>query len=392
MEKLYDRVPYVKSFEARVVSCEEGKHGFEAVLDRTGFYPEGGGQPADTGMLGGQRVVDVHEKNGEILHYMDGPLAVGSQVTGEIDWERRYSNMQQHSGEHLLSGLIHRRYGYDNVGFHMGELEVTVDVNGPLTMEQLEELEREANGMVYENLPVNQLYPTEEELHTMEYRSKKELSGQIRIVEIPGCDTCACCGTHVERTGEIGIIKVLGMINYKGGVRLTMLCGMRALEDYGKKQSQVTRISNLLSARPGAIVEAVERLKQENADREYQMKQLYQQLFQVKTEKIPEQGGLLSVYEEGLPPALLRIYCTMLYEQKKGDVVLVCSGKDGRLQYALGSSREDMRLLSRELNSMLHGKGGGSAVMAQGTWETTWRQVETVCRTTWEQMLKDKQV
>lgn len=379
MERLYYRTPYVRSFDAVVVSCKEGQHGYEVILDRTGFYPEGGGQPADTGELGGRRVLDVHEKQGEILHYMDGPLETGSRVHGIIDWDRRYTNMQQHSGEHLLSGLIHRHFGYDNVGFHMGEHEVTIDFNGPLTMEQVIETEREANWMIYENLPVNQLYPTEEELHNIEYRSKKELSGQVRIVEIPGGDTCACCGTHVERTGEIGIIKVTGMINYKGGVRMTMLCGYPALLDYEKKLSQVTKISNLLSAKPDTIVEAVERMKQENADKEYLVNQLYLQLFAAKTEKFPEKGGWLVVFEEELTPVQLRNYCTLLYEQKKGDVVLVCSEKDGRIQYALGSAVQDMRTVSRELNGLLNGKGGGSALMAQGTWETTRQAVLNTC-------------
>lgn len=380
MERLYYRTPYVRSFDAVVVSCKEGQHGYEVILDRTGFYPEGGGQPADTGELGGRRVLDVHEKQGEILHYMDGPLEIGSRVHGTIDWDRRYTNMQQHSGEHLLSGLIHRHFGYDNVGFHMGEREVTIDFNGPLTIEQAEETEREANRMIYENLPVNQLYPTEEELHNIEYRSKKELSGQVRIVEIPGGDTCACCGTHVERTGEIGIIKVTGMINYKGGVRMTMLCGYPALLDYEKKLSQVTKISNLLSAKPDTIVEAVERMKQENADKEYLVNQLYLQLFASKAEKFPERGGWLVVFEEQLTPVQLRNYCTLLYEQKKGDVVLVCSEKDGRIQYALGSAIQDMRTVSRELNGLLNGKGGGSALMAQGTWETTRQAVLDTCR------------
>lgn len=390
MEKLYYRTPYVKLFDAVVVSCTEGKPKtgnssysgltavYEVTLDQTGFYPEGGGQPSDTGILGGRRVLEVHEKQGEILHYMDGPLEVGSQVRGEIDWDRRYSNMQQHTGEHLLSGRIHHHYGYDNVGFHMGEHEVTVDFNGPLTMEQLLEVEREANRLIYENLPVNQLYPAEEELHRIDYRSKKELTGQVRIVEIPGGDTCACCGTHVERTGEIGLIKVLGMMNYKGGVRLTMLCGGRALEDYEKKQNQVTGISKLLSAKPDAIVDAVERIKQENADKDYQITQLYQRLFQEKANQLPSKDDFLYLFEDGLTPVLLRNYCTMLYEQKKGKVVLVCSGQDGRIQYALGSAVEDMRTLSRQLNEQFHGKGGGSALMAQGTWETSRRAVEAV--------------
>lgn len=269
MEKLYYQAPYVKEFEAVVVSCEEGGQGaYEVVLNRTGFYPEGGGQPADVGKLLLQepkegdpdqvQVKDVHEKHGKIIHYIDVPLKAGTGVIGVLDWEKRYSNMQQHSGEHLLSGLIHKHYGYDNVGFHMGSEEVTIDVNGILTMEQAKALEREANMLIYANVPVTESYPDPEALHKLEYRSKKALSGQVRIIEIPGGDICACCGTHVLGTGEIGMIKITGLMHYKGGVRLSILCGMRALEDYEKKQKAVTEISNLLSAKTGQVAEAVE--------------------------------------------------------------------------------------------------------------------------------------
>lgn len=368
MEKLYYQVPYIKTFDAAVVSCREGKNGYEVVLDRTGFYPEGGGQPADTGYLGDVRVLDVHEKQGEILHYTEAPLEEGGCVTGVIDWEQRYANMQQHTGEHLFSGLVHRRFGYDNVGFHMGSEEMTIDFNGPLTIGEAERLEQEANRLIYDNLPVRQLYPTEEELHNMEYRSKKELTGQVRIIEIPGGDTCACCGTHVEKTGEIGIIKVTGLINYKGGVRMTMRCGRQALLDYERKQNDVARISVLLSAKQDAIVEAVERLKQNDAEKEYLIQGLYRQLFEAKTEKLPSQNGSLLLFEEELSPVLIRTFCTMLCEQGKGEVIAVCSGEEDRYQYALGSQTQDMRVLSKELNAKLSGRGGGSASMARGTW------------------------
>ena len=265
MNKLYYDSAYIKEFEAQVLSCQEGKKGWETTLSATAFYPEGGGQPADTGLLGNVRVTDVHEKDGQVIHYTDGPLPVGEMVRGVIDWDRRFQHMQEHSGEHLVSGLIHQRFGYDNVGFHMGTAEVTIDFNGPLEWADLMAIEEKANGMIWENLEISAVYPEKDELDAMEYRSKKELTGAVRIVSIPGGDICACCGTHVERTGEIGLVKFLSMIHYKGGVRISLLCGKRAVEDYERKRDQVQRISVLLSARPGEIARAVEKLKDEDA-------------------------------------------------------------------------------------------------------------------------------
>ncbi|MBT9779840.1 alanyl-tRNA editing protein [Clostridium sp. MCC353] len=369
MEKLYYSTPYVKEFEGKVLRCTKGKQDrYEVVLDRTAFYPEGGGQPSDMGTLGDANVISVHEKGGEIIHYTDRALEEGAQVTGVLDWDRRYRNMQLHSGEHILSGLVHRKYGYDNVGFHMGSEEVTVDFNGVLDAQQLREIELEANQVVYDNVPVLAGYPDEETLHRMDYRSKKELSGQVRIVEIPGGDICACCGTHVERTGEIGIIKATGMISYKGGVRISMLCGKDALLDYEKRLCQIRSISHLLSAKPVKLAEAVEKLKMESERREFLLNQVYQQLFTAKTEAYPESDQPLLVFEQDLMPVQLRRFCTMLYEQGRGSVAAVCSGEDGNWQYALGSAKGDMKKLSRWLNDNLNGRGGGSSLMAQGTW------------------------
>ncbi len=197
----------------------------------------------------------------QVIHELAQPIEEGTLAEGIIDWQRRYDNMQLHTGEHILSGLVHKHFGYDNVGFHMGAEEVTVDFNGIIEPEDLDWLEDEANQLVYANVPVKVLYPSEEELRTMEYRSKKELSGLVRIVEVPGADVCACCGTHVENTGEVGIIKIRSMIHYKGGVRLSMLCGRRALLDYRDRLKDEARISNLLSAKLVQVPDAVEKLK-----------------------------------------------------------------------------------------------------------------------------------
>lgn len=204
-ERLYNQDVYTKTFTATVRSCQEasGRDGYEVILDRTAFFPEGGGQYGDIGWLSGIRVTDTQEKDGEVIHYTEEPLEAGSTIDGEIDWKIRFSRMQQHTAEHILSGLVHKRFGYQNVGFHLGDDLCTMDFNGPVTKEQMEEIEQEANRAVYQNIPVQILYPSEEELEGMEYRSKIEIDGQVRIVWIPGYDRCACCATHVGSTGEI---------------------------------------------------------------------------------------------------------------------------------------------------------------------------------------------
>lgn len=369
MEKLYYADSYTQSFDATVTTCTPTPQGrFLITLDQTAFYPEGGGQPYDTGTLGGANVLEVHEKDGKILHTTDAPLKPGTAVTGKLDWERRFSHMQNHSGEHILSGIIHRRFGYDNVGFHMGSDAVTVDFNGVITPEELLEVETAANRLIYENVPVITTCPSPEELRAMDYRSKKELSGEVRIVTIPEGDICACCGTHVKTAGAIGIIKTTGMINYKGGVRISMLCGTDALADYRKRQNQVTEISHLLSAKADGVTEAVAKLKAESSEKDMLINRLYQEIFAAKTDSLPDSQEPLCLFEENLNPVQLRQFCTMLYEQKKGSVVAVCSWNGTAYQFALGSGSVDVRQASKTLNQQLNGRGGGSSLMVQGVW------------------------
>lgn len=369
MKRLYYESSYIKNFTASVTGCRERKDGrWEITLDQTAFFPEGGGQPWDTGTLGGADVLEVHERDGEVIHYTDRPLEAGSQVEGCLDWERRFDHMQGHSGEHILTGCIHRRFGYDNVGFHMGSEEITIDFNGLLTGEELDEMEREANEAIYRNLPVQILTPSPEELENMEYRSKKELSGQVRITVIPGVDVCACCGTHVEHTGEVGLIKVLGMIHYKGGVRISLLCGRKALLHTAKRQKQIASLSVLLAAKQDEVPAAVERLKAEKEKLEMELSRMRQAQTEAKAAALPERNGGLAVFEE-MDPVQLRRYCTLLYEGGKGDIVLACARRGDGCLYVLGSSKRDMRSFSKKLNGLLRGKGGGSSLMAQGTFQ-----------------------
>lgn len=386
MKRLYYESSYIKNFTASVTGCRERKDGrWEITLDQTAFFPEGGGQPWDTGTLGGADVLEVHERDGEVIHYTDRPLEAGSRVEGCLDWERRFDHMQGHSGEHILTGCIHRRFGYDNVGFHMGSEEITIDFNGLLTGEELDEMEREANEAIYRNLPVQILTPSPEELENMEYRSKKELSGQVRITVIPGVDVCACCGTHVEHTGEVGLIKVLGMIHYKGGVRISLLCGRKALLHTAKRQKQIASLSVLLAAKQDEVPAAVERLKAEKEKLEMELSRMRQAQTEAKAAALPERNGGLAVFEE-MDPVQLRRYCTLLYEGGKGDIVLACARRGDGCLYVLGSSKRDMRSFSKKLNGLLRGKGGGSSLMAQGTFQAEEEEI----RQTFEACVKEE--
>ena len=376
MKKLYYDSAYIKAFDANVISCEKGKKGFEVILDQTAFYPEGGGQPTDTGVLGGIAVLEVHEKNGEVIHYLEQPLTVGERVHGEIDWEKRFIHMQEHSGEHLVSGLIHAKYGYDNVGFHMGADEVTIDFNGLIEWDDLMEIEKKANFMIWDNLEIYADFPAKEELDVLDYRSKKELTGDVRIVKIPGGDICACCGTHVMRTGEIGLVKFLSMIHYKGGVRISLLCGKRAMEDYEKKRDQVQKVSNLLSAKPDEIASAVEKMKADITKLQEKLAESYRELIEHKVGTFEESEERIYLLEPEFGAVQLRQMVNRMIEEKKGKTVLALSGNcDRGFLYVMGSQSEDMRLLSKELNTLMSGRGGGSVQMAQGTFFTSEEQL-----------------
>lgn len=368
MKKLYYDSLYIREFEATVVSCEKGKKGYEVVLDQTAFYPEGGGQPTDTGVLGGVKVLEVHEKGGMVTHYLENALETGAKVTGVIDWDNRFIHMQEHSGEHLVSGLIHARFGYDNVGFHMGAEEVTIDFNGLIEWDELMEIEKKANEIIWDNREIYADFPPKEELDALDYRSKKELTGDVRIVKIPGGDVCACCGTHVKRTGEIGLVKFLSMIHYKGGVRISLLCGKRAMADYEKKREEVQKISVMLSAKPSEISGAVEKMKSEISRLQEKLSECYKGMIEQKVAEMKISDADVYVIEKEFGAQHLRQMVNRILEEKKGKTVLALSGnKDGGFVYIMGSQSEDMRLLSRELNGKLSGRGGGSTQMAQGT-------------------------
>lgn len=366
-EKLFYEDSHLETFSANVISCEPSGKTFKVVLDRTAFFPEGGGQDPDTGILGGVRVTDVQEKDGIIWHVVDEKIEAGAQVTGHIDWKERFSRMQQHTGEHIVSGLIHAKFGYNNVGFHLGEEVCTLDLDGPITKEQLKEIEEDANAAVFANLPVVVSYPSKEKLKEMEYRSKIEIEGQVRIVTIPGYDVCACCAPHVKRTGEVGLIKFIHMQNYKGGVRITMVCGGRALGDYRAKEESVKAIMFSLSAKEELIAEAVERLKEENASLKVKVQMAQQEILRFKAEKIEPCQKCVCLFEEELFGNGPRELMNLVLDRRVTICGIFAGSDEEGYRYVIGSRTEDVRKIAKDLNAVFTGRGGGKHEMVQGS-------------------------
>ena len=364
--RLYYEDVTIRTFEARVLECKEEKKGFSVLLDRSAFYPEGGGQPCDLGRLGTAAVMDVQERNGELLHYTDSPLKEGSVVTGEIDWERRFDLMQQHSGEHLVSGLIHEKYGYDNVGFHMGSDVITIDLSGILTWEQLLEIEEETNRRIWQNLQTQITYPSEEELKEIPYRSKKELSGQVRIVTFPGTDICACCGTHVRRTGEIGMVKILSVVRFHEGVRVEMICGGRVLSYLRTIQEQNHEVSMLLSAKPEATAAAVKRTLEENSRLKYAFAGLENESFDMEAERWKNQGSAL-IFRGEMEADSVRRLADKVMHACGGRAAVFSKNPDGSYKYAMGQEGGDLRQLTKDMNAALSGRGGGKPFFVMGS-------------------------
>lgn len=406
-EKLFYKDSHLSKFKAEVLSCVEaecrkgkkgnGKECYEVELDRTAFFPEGGGQYADTGVLcllgadvnetgeitgtteraeksqkaerAGKivRVLDVCERDGRIFHVTDGCLEVGTSVEGRIDWEERFMKMQQHTGEHIVSGLIHAAYGYHNVGFHLGSEDCTMDFDGELTEEQLRQIEAEANEAVWKNLKVLTHYPKKEELSQIEYRSKIEIEGQVRIIEIPGYDCCACCAPHTAYTGEIGIIKLVHMQRYKGGVRITMLCGVRALADYVRKENQTKEISRLLCAKEGEIAEAVVHLSEEVSRLKYELSEKEKHFVRARADMIPKNGKSVCIFTEEFSGDSMRILMNFVLDAGHPSCAVFYGNDSDGYRYVLGSRQQNVRDLAKEFHAQFDGRGGGKPEMVQGT-------------------------
>ena len=381
MNELFYRDEYAREFDAEVISCQKGKKGYEVVLSDTAFYPEGGGQPADRGTLGQVNVLDVKRRNGEILHITDAPLEPGMTVHGVLDWERRFDHMQQHSGEHILSGVVHAQFGYDNVGFHMNDEVVTVDFNGPITWEEAMEMEDKVNAYIWTDAESRELYPSEEELKAMDYRSKIELKGKVRLVEYPGADLCACCGTHVAHTGEIGLMKILSVSRHKDGVRMEMLFGGRAMQDYDRKHLLNTEFSCRLSAKPYETGEAIQRVLDEMNAMKFRMQAMNERYYAMRATSIPVGEPVIFFNEPGMSMVEIRKFCDYLISTGKVKTAMIISPKDKEsVNYVMGSADLNMRDVGKLLNEKLHGRGGGRPEMVQGSFQAEAEAVEQAFR------------
>jgi alanyl-tRNA synthetase len=374
-EKIYDTNPHITQFEATVLSCVPVNDCFAVILDRTAFFPEEGGQGSDSGTLGSLPVLHVSiDKDNTLTHFLPSPLPVGEKVSGTVDWEQRFDYMQQHTGEHILSGLMHKKWGYDNVGFHLSNDYTTLDVNGSISLEDISELEKAANRVIFENLPVKAYFPSPEELSSLSYRSKIEIEGAVRIVEIPGVDLCACCAPHVDTTGQIGLIKITEAVSHRGGMRLTIKCGMRALADYGTDLSVLRLLSNSLSVPFEKIPDAVEHLKQEAFEKQQRINALQEKLLLQSLSSLPSyvETDHAVLFTEPMDVKAVRNAVNTLTASYPGYSALFSGSDDtGYTFIAGGGEAFDCTQLAAILREKLSAKCGGSKKMIQGNVNAT---------------------
>ena len=364
-ERLYYSDSYIKEFNALVVSCEKIEKGYRAVLDKTAFFPEGGGQQADTGFIGDAMVTDVQEAEDVIYHYVDKELAATTEYLCKIDWEQRFLRMQSHSGEHIVSGVVHSLYGYDNVGFHMEEDYVTVDFSGELTREQLDEVEEKTNRYIYDNVEIECFFPDENEIETLDYRSKLDLKEGVRLVRIGEADLCACCAPHVKRTGEIGVVKILDFMRHRGGVRIVMKSGLKALFDYREKYTSVYDVSVMLSSKQYEIASFVDKKIKENENLQRSFTNFKMQIAENDKENLSYIGDtalfITSFYDSDMMRELAN------YGMTKKELCVILSGnEENGFSYVAGSRTFDLMKFAKNFNSALNGRGGGRGTMIQG--------------------------
>ena len=373
--KLYYEDCHLTRFEAKVISCEESEKGYCVNLDATAFYPEGGGQACDLGTLGGVNVLDVREKGEEILHLCDGPLEVGTVVEGIIDYERRFDLMQQHSGEHIVSGIVHEKYGYHNVGFHMGSDVITIDFDGPIPAEDLPIIEARVNEAVWKNIPLHIWYPSPEELPTVGYRTKRELPWPVRIVEVPGYDKCACCGVHVAATGEIGLVKLFTAVKFHQGVRIEMACGRRALAHLSAVYDQNRQVSQAFSARILETGAAARQMNELLAKDKYVITGLQRQIFDGIAKDYANCGDIVH-FASDLESALVRELADKIADTCGGTAAVFSGGDDQGYSFCLVTREGDLRQMGKAMTQALNGRGGGKPNFQQGQVKATREEIQ----------------
>ncbi len=365
-EKLYDIDSHIKEFEATVLDSYPAADGFLTVLDRTAFFPEAGGQASDIGLLNDAKVYDVQIKDEIIHHYTTRKFEKGERVKGVIDWSRRFDFMQQHSGEHIVSGVAHRLYGCENVGFHLGADIVTLDFDKMLTRDEILKIEAEANEVVFQNRKFYTYYPDEQTLNSLNYRSKKQLQGAVRIVEIEETDMCACCAPHVNEAAEIGIIKLLDSEKLRGGVRIEMKCGRRALSDYNDRYKNAVQISSLLCAKQNEIAEAVKKQLENIEHLKYEIGGLKRRIIADLSSSFATDEPFTVLFQEGFDVKELQLLSDALHK-KAGGIRAVFSGSDSEYAFAVCGNADKLDCWFKEFKTRLTVRGGGRNGMVQGT-------------------------
>ncbi len=378
--KLYYEDSHLARFTAQVLACEEDGQNYRVILDATAFYPEGGGQGADTGILGGVRVLDTREAGETVVHICDGALMPGTAVEGQIDYDARFLRMQQHSGEHIVSGIINRRFGYHNTGFHMGADCITIDFDGVIPPEMLPEIEAEANRAVWQNLPIRCWYPSQEQLPQVSYRTKRALPWPVRIVEIPGFDCCACCGTHVAATGEIGLIKLFSAVHFRGGTRMEMACGKRALEILNSAYQQNKLVSQAFSAQITETGAAAQRMNDLAAAQKYRIIGLEKRIFAGIAQAFAGTGDVL-LFEADLDGTALRELTDAVAEKSGGRAAVFSGSDESGYSFCLAQPGSDLRQLCKEMTTALSGRGGGKPGFLQGRVQAGKGEIEAFFRT-----------
>lgn len=374
-EKLYYENAYIKDFSARVISCEKIEDRYLTVLDKTAFFPEEGGQYSDKGTLEGIRVFNVTEKDGIIYHHTEAPIETDKEVRGSIDFAERYEKMQCHTAEHILSGLIHKIFGLDNVGFHLGQDDVTMDISKPLTREELEKIEALANEAVYKNVEVSAVYPSPEELSSYTYRSKLDITENVRIINIGEYDSCACCAPHVMRTGEVGTVMILDCEKLRGGMRIHIAAGYRAYRIYTQMYKNLSEISHALSVPRLECATAVKKTLSDFEELKGAYKISRASYFEREADLVPKtNGNLICTYSDASFDEL-RALANKAVSKVSGMLVLL-SGKDGEYKYLIASKSTDLRVEVKKINAALCGKGGGSSVMVQGSMSACLTEIE----------------
>ena len=386
-EKLFYRDPYLKEFETEVVAVVSDDSGiqkcsrFKVALNQTAFYPEGGGQPADHGTINGIPVIDVHEKDGVIWHTCEcnkpEVFAPGKKVKCVIDWKRRFDHMQQHSGEHIVSGMLCNGFNCDNIGFHMGEQIVQIDYNADISWEEVLNIEAKANQYIIENHEFVEMWPNAAELEKLSYRSKKALTGAVRITSFPGADICACCGTHVRFSSEVGLVKMLSVQKIKEGVRIEMVSGKRAFDFLSQTWNQNLQISQLLSAKQFETYQAVQKQRDDMMKLRGRISELEDDYFKLLSDSYDGANDPL-IITGPMESESVRRLCDAIAEKATG-CCKVFAGEDGAYKYAVINKGNDIRNMIKEMNSALNGRGGGRDGFAQGNAACTAEEIRRYC-------------